>query len=300
MGCPAGQMIQEDIHDAAAGGRGRRGGRGRADLRSALDAGPDVRRRQVHPRLRLAAQPFLPAAAGQRARRARAPARSDGPAYSSVTTSRRNRPRRIPGAARRRIRRARDRMAAALVASCPNSGRRETPRRRTMRLSGRRSRSSAASGRSSSRGSATGCQTPVRAARRTVARDTPATDSSGPPGRTSAGASHPSTEKNSPWKVTRPRHLLEDGLGELDGAEALRRPLSRACGISASITAARSRRSATPPTATDPPTRPLPRSLESACGASRRSCGGRSGSPSGAGRYGGASVTPAALAAQGV
>ena len=53
MGCPAGQMIQEDIHDATAVGRGRRGGRGRADVRPAVDARQDVRRRQVHPRLRL-------------------------------------------------------------------------------------------------------------------------------------------------------------------------------------------------------------------------------------------------------
>ena len=54
MGCPAGPMIQEDIHNATAGGRGRGGGRGRADFRPAVDAGQDVRRRQVHPRLRLA------------------------------------------------------------------------------------------------------------------------------------------------------------------------------------------------------------------------------------------------------
>src|SRR5215207_3148655 len=51
MGCPAGPMIQENIHDVAAGCRG---GRGRVDLGTALDAGTDVRRRQVHPRLRLA------------------------------------------------------------------------------------------------------------------------------------------------------------------------------------------------------------------------------------------------------
>ena len=54
MGCPAGPMIQEDIHDASRGDPGRRGRRGRADLGSAVDARTDVRRREVHPRLRLA------------------------------------------------------------------------------------------------------------------------------------------------------------------------------------------------------------------------------------------------------
>ena len=53
MGCPAGPMIQEDIHEAASRRRGRRGGRGRADLRPAVDARADVRGREVHPRLRL-------------------------------------------------------------------------------------------------------------------------------------------------------------------------------------------------------------------------------------------------------
>ena len=51
--------------------------------------------------------------------------------------------------------------------------------------------------RSSSGGSATGCHTPVSAARRIVARETPAIQSSGPPGRTSAGASQPSPDGRS-------------------------------------------------------------------------------------------------------
>ena len=54
MGCPAGPMIQEDIHNATAAVEGVERGRGRADLRPALDAGQDVRRREVHSRLRLA------------------------------------------------------------------------------------------------------------------------------------------------------------------------------------------------------------------------------------------------------
>ena len=52
MGCPAGPMIQEDIQTRRRG-RGRGRGRGRADLRPAVDAGQDVRRREVHPRFRL-------------------------------------------------------------------------------------------------------------------------------------------------------------------------------------------------------------------------------------------------------
>ena len=56
MGCPAGPMIQEDIHRAASELPGRRGRRGRADVGPAVDAGEDVRRRQVHPRLRLDAR----------------------------------------------------------------------------------------------------------------------------------------------------------------------------------------------------------------------------------------------------
>ena len=54
MGCPAGPMIQEDIHERDATRRGRRGGRGRADVRPSVDAGQDVRRRQVHSWLWLA------------------------------------------------------------------------------------------------------------------------------------------------------------------------------------------------------------------------------------------------------
>ena len=54
MGCPAGPMIQEDIHRVVVGAPRRGGRRDRADMGPALDARADVRRRQVHPRLRLA------------------------------------------------------------------------------------------------------------------------------------------------------------------------------------------------------------------------------------------------------
>ena len=54
MGCPAGAMIADGIVDAARVGSGRRGGRGGADVRPAVDARPHVGRREVHPRLRLA------------------------------------------------------------------------------------------------------------------------------------------------------------------------------------------------------------------------------------------------------
>ena len=54
MGCPAGPMIQEDIDgDHARELPGRRERRARADLGPALDSRAHVRRRQVHPRLRL-------------------------------------------------------------------------------------------------------------------------------------------------------------------------------------------------------------------------------------------------------
>ena len=53
MGCPVGPMIDEQINQVTAAGARRRGGRDRADLGPALVAGEDVRRRQVHPRLRL-------------------------------------------------------------------------------------------------------------------------------------------------------------------------------------------------------------------------------------------------------
>ena len=53
MGCPVGPMIQEQIQRGRRRGARRRGGRGRADVGPALVAREDVRRRQVHPRLRL-------------------------------------------------------------------------------------------------------------------------------------------------------------------------------------------------------------------------------------------------------
>ena len=57
MGCPAGPMIQEGIHDAAAAVPGVEDGRGRAHLGPALDARADVRGREVHPRFRLGTVP---------------------------------------------------------------------------------------------------------------------------------------------------------------------------------------------------------------------------------------------------
>ena len=57
MGCPAGAMIQEDIERVDPADPGRRGRRERADVRPAVDAGSDVRRRQVHSRLRLDGDP---------------------------------------------------------------------------------------------------------------------------------------------------------------------------------------------------------------------------------------------------
>ena len=53
MGCPAGAMIQEDIERVVRADPRRRGGGERADVRPAVDARQDVRRRQIHPRLRL-------------------------------------------------------------------------------------------------------------------------------------------------------------------------------------------------------------------------------------------------------
>ena len=53
MGCPAGPMIQENIHDAVAATAGCRDRHGRADVRSAVDARSHVRGCQVHPRLRV-------------------------------------------------------------------------------------------------------------------------------------------------------------------------------------------------------------------------------------------------------
>ena len=50
MGCPAGAMIQEDIERVVERAPGRRGRRVRAHLRAAVDPGPDVRGREVHPR----------------------------------------------------------------------------------------------------------------------------------------------------------------------------------------------------------------------------------------------------------
>ena len=59
MGCPAGPMIQEGIHDAVAALPGCRERRGGADVRSAVDARPDVGRREVHSRLRIGSlEPF--------------------------------------------------------------------------------------------------------------------------------------------------------------------------------------------------------------------------------------------------
>ena len=52
--------------------------------------------------------------------------------------------------------------------------------------------------------------------RRSVARDTPANQSSGPPGRTSAGESHQSTEKKLALVDDLSRHLLERGRGEVE------------------------------------------------------------------------------------
>ena len=54
MGCPAGPLIAGDMDARRARGRRGRGGRARAGVRPAVDAGQDVRRREVHPRFRLA------------------------------------------------------------------------------------------------------------------------------------------------------------------------------------------------------------------------------------------------------
>ena len=53
MGCPAGPMIQEGIHDAAAAVPGVEEVEVELTWDPVLDSGADVRRRQVHPRLRL-------------------------------------------------------------------------------------------------------------------------------------------------------------------------------------------------------------------------------------------------------
>ena len=50
MGCPAGPLIQQSIEEVAHTPRDR-GRRDRAHLGPALDAGEDVRRREVHSRL---------------------------------------------------------------------------------------------------------------------------------------------------------------------------------------------------------------------------------------------------------
>ena len=83
MGCPAGPLIAQDIDNAVRAGRGRRGRRARADVRPAVDAGPDVRRREVHPRLRLGAAatsplPRLPLPSPYPRNRAPAAASADG------------------------------------------------------------------------------------------------------------------------------------------------------------------------------------------------------------------------------
>ena len=56
MGCPVGPMIEQQIREVVAEPRRRRGRRDGADVGAALEPGADVRRRQVHPRLRLAAR----------------------------------------------------------------------------------------------------------------------------------------------------------------------------------------------------------------------------------------------------
>ena len=50
MACPVGPMIQEDIDRVDPAGSGRRGGRGGADVRSAVDSRPYVRGCEVHSR----------------------------------------------------------------------------------------------------------------------------------------------------------------------------------------------------------------------------------------------------------
>ena len=55
MGCPVGPMLEQQINETVAEMDGRRRRRVGADLGPAVDTGEDVRRRQVHPRLRLAA-----------------------------------------------------------------------------------------------------------------------------------------------------------------------------------------------------------------------------------------------------
>ena len=55
MGCPAGPLIQQNVEETVAGvPEGRATSRPSWSWDTPLDAGEDVRRRQVHPRLRLA------------------------------------------------------------------------------------------------------------------------------------------------------------------------------------------------------------------------------------------------------
>ena len=53
MGCPVGPMIEQQIQEVVESLDGRRAGRDGAHLGAALEPRADVRRREVHPRLRL-------------------------------------------------------------------------------------------------------------------------------------------------------------------------------------------------------------------------------------------------------
>src|ERR671923_273696 len=121
--------------------------------------------------------------AATRPRRSAAPApRGLGGRTRGSRRSRRLPPRRTPTAALRSTSVGPRSRAGPVRLDLPRARARRTPIRRTTRASGRRSRSAAAIVRSSSGGSATGCHTPVFSARHSVARETPATQSSGPPG----------------------------------------------------------------------------------------------------------------------
>ena len=53
MGCPVGPLLEQQIRETVESMDGVQGRGHGAHLGSALDTGEDVRRRQVHPRLRV-------------------------------------------------------------------------------------------------------------------------------------------------------------------------------------------------------------------------------------------------------